>query len=417
MFFPTIVVFCVLFYKYSIYKIEKIKQEINTAASKINFDHDQQIETAYIELESIYDALRKFKRINVEKAERTFQELNHFQSVLSSMREGVLSLDKEGKIVNINEAAKKLLLRNVNEEVIGKYILEVIRSHELQEFIKETFVTNTITDKEIVSYSPKKTVFRITCLPLKNIKDEIVGSLIVFLDITDLKRLEDVRRDFVSNVSHELRTPITSIKGFVETLLEGDLENTEETRRFLNIVSKHTSRLEMIIQELLQLDQIEDGIEKGDLEKTELDIVDLFLNVITLAKSQADEKKIKLISEVSVNTQILANRYLIEQAVLNLIYNAIKYSPEGSEVILSAKTTKACVKISVKDYGSGIPLEHQKRVFERFYRVDKSRNRKEGGTGLGLSIVKNIAVIHGGEVGLVSEPGRGSDFYLQLPLS
>jgi two-component system phosphate regulon sensor histidine kinase PhoR len=241
-----------------------------------------------------------------------------------------------------------------------------------------------------------------------------IGAVIVFNDDSRLRRLENLRRDFVANVSHELKTPITSIKGFAETLLDGALKNPEEAERFLKIIARHADRLNAIIEDLLMLSRLEQDGKEGILLEM-ADINGILQSAVDVCSPRSAAKKITI--DVSCPSGLIAsvNRPLIEQAMINLISNAIKYSADEKEVKVSARASDGGVLLQVQDHGIGIETKHLDRLFERFYRVDKGRSRHEGGTGLGLSIVKHIAQAHGGTVSVQSRYGEGSVFSIFLP--
>jgi two-component system phosphate regulon sensor histidine kinase PhoR len=245
-------------------------------------------------------------------------------------------------------------------------------------------------------------------------RDRTVGAVVVFNDVTRLKRLEAVRRDFVANVSHELKTPVTSIKGFTETLLDGASEDPEASRRFLQIIAGQADRLNSIIEDLLALSTLE-ATREGRPALVEADVCDVVTVAMEICGPKAQAKGIRMDAACTPEAHAPINPPLLEQAVVNLIDNAVKYSPEGSEVHVSLEQSHDQIVIRVADYGPGIAREHLPRLFERFYRVDKARSRDLGGTGLGLSIVKHIAQVHGGRVSVESTLGRGSTFSIYLP--
>lgn len=232
-----------------------------------------------------------------------------------------------------------------------------------------------------------------------------------------IKRLERVRRDFVANVSHELKTPITSIKGFVETLQDGAKDNKEDLDRFLDIISVQADRLQAIIEDLLALSRIENEEEQGAIVLEPCKISDVIAAAITLCRGKADKKKVQINVHCLEDYELNINAPILEQAVVNLVDNAVKYSPEGAEVRVNIERMPTEIVLAVKDVGSGIPEEHLPRLFERFYRVDKARSRKLGGTGLGLAIVKHIALAHKGQVSVESEVDKGSTFKIHLPFN
>lgn len=230
-----------------------------------------------------------------------------------------------------------------------------------------------------------------------------------------LNEMEEVRRDFVANVSHELKTPITSIKGFVETLQEGAIDKPEEAKRFLEIIAKHADRLNLIVDDLLSLSRLEEDGEKRKLSFETALLKPVLVSAVELSKIKAESKNIKI--DIACDEKLTAkiNSTLIEQAILNLIDNAVKYSPDGSKIKIDVKKSESQIAIIVSDTGCGIDGEHLDRIFERFYVVDKARSRKLGGTGLGLAIVKHIAQVHSGSVSVESTVGKGSIFTISLP--
>lgn len=252
-------------------------------------------------------------------------------------------------------------------------------------------------------------------MPLKNLQNEVIGALIVFNDVTKLREVEAVRRDFVANVSHELRTPITSIKGFVETILNGGLTSPDDLQRFLSIIQRQANRLEIIIEELLNLAKIEQSIEKRQIEFNQVNVNDVLESVFFTIEKRLKEKKLSCEFDCPEDFLLKANRSLLEQALQNLLSNAINYSDEGKKIEVCVFKDQAVSVIKVKDNGIGISAEHLPRIFERFYRVDKSRSRKDGGSGLGLSIVKHIVLAHNGELSVASELGKGTEFNIRLP--
>ncbi len=252
---------------------------------------------------------------------------------------------------------------------------------------------------------------------LSDPRGERSGAVIVLSDMTQIHRLENLRRDFVANVSHELKTPVTSIQGFAEALQEGGLADPEQTRRYVDIIAKQAQRLNAIIDDLLSLSRLEDGAQQRAISFETARLKPILETAVDLSRVKADARQITidLICDEGVEGRL--NGPLLEQAVLNLVDNAIKYSEPGSVVEVCAGATGNENTISVKDSGCGIPPQHLSRLFERFYVVDKSRSRKLGGTGLGLAIVKHIAQVHGGYVTVESTPGKGSTFTIHLPRS
>ncbi len=335
-------------------------------------------------------------------------------AVLSCMKEGVIALDTDARIISINKAALALL--GVTEKnVRGRLIDEVTRNSELQEHIRWVFEEGESFHTEIVLRDTKSTVLELHGTVLHDPAHALIGALFVLHDVTEYKRLERMRTEFVANVSHELRTPITSIKGFVETLVEGAKDNPEELDRFLGIISRQTDRLGAIIKDLLSLAKIERSADVGDIEFVVSPLRGALLSAIEVSEGKAASKNVTLRLEYDESLEMRMNPHLFEQAIINLIDNAIKYSPEQGEILIQAHKEKELLHLAVSDRGCGIPKDHLPRLFERFYRVDKARSRELGGTGLGLAIVKHIAQAHGGSVNVESTVGEGTTFTITLP--
>jgi two-component system phosphate regulon sensor histidine kinase PhoR len=266
-----------------------------------------------------------------------------------------------------------------------------------------------------VLYQNGEKILNLKSSPLLDAGKDQIGTLVVINDATQLRRLENMRKDFVANVSHEIKTPLTAIKGFVETLHQGSVDKPEEAERFLGIIQKHVDRLSAIIDDLLSLSRIEQEDERQAIEFENKPIADIFRSAVQICRSKAEEKSIDIQIDCEEGLEYYFDPTLLEQAVVNLLDNAIKYSEPDSAIHVSASLNDSEVKIMVKDQGIGIAKKHLPRLFERFYRVDKARSRKMGGTGLGLAIVKHIAQAHGGRVTVKSELGKGSSFTIHLP--
>ena len=366
------------------------------------------------ELAELAKALNEMARQLNARIDTIKEERSQIQAILSSMIEGVVAVDSSGNIVSINKAAADLL--GIDEtDSHGRSVEEAVRNPELQEYVKNIFVNKQTAETDSFVLNEGGRFLQLYGSSLSDSKGESSGAVLVLHDVTRTRQLEEVRRDFVANVSHELKTPVTSIKGFVETLLEGTVDDPQQARKFLKIIAKHSDRLNAIIEDLLSLSRLEEDSEKRKLSFEETSIKHALVSAIELSTVKAEEKHIAV--ELSCDKDIKAkiNPALIEQAALNLIDNAIKYSRNNSKIEVKAEKTKDEVLITVSDEGCGIEKEHLERIFERFYVVDKGRSRKLGGTGLGLSIVKHIAQVHGGYVTIESKPGSGSKFSIHLP--
>jgi two-component system phosphate regulon sensor histidine kinase PhoR len=335
------------------------------------------------------------------------------EAVLSSMVEGVLAVDADQRLITLNRAAARLLgVDYVASQDL--HISEVVKNPQLQSFITRTIFAREPVEGEVVLDSGEQ-VIQAHGTFLKDTRGTDIGFLIVLHDVTHLRRLEMTRRDFVANVSHELKTPITSIKGFVETLLAGALSEPENAENFLRIVARQTDRINEIIDDLLSLSRIERDTEQGRVFLSTGKIKGALAAAVQVCETKAAAKNIAVSLECAEELRALVNAPLLEQAVVNLVDNAIKYSPQGSAIEVEAQREGTEVVVRVRDQGVGIDQSQLSRIFERFYRVDAGRSRKEGGTGLGLAIVKHIAQALGGRVTVESTPGKGSVFALHLP--
>jgi two-component system phosphate regulon sensor histidine kinase PhoR len=343
------------------------------------------------------------------------RERNEREAVLVSMIEGVVAVDCDEAVITVNEAAARLLGID-RATAVGRSIQEVVRNPELQRVVAETLAGRGPVEADLVlRVGAEDRTLQANGTILHGADDDGAdGAVVVLNDVTRLKRLEAVRRDFVANVSHELKTPVTSIKGFTETLLDGAADDPEARERFLRIVAGQADRLNSIIGDLLALSTLE-ADQEGATPLEEADVCDVVHVAAKVCSAKAEMKHVVLDVACAEAVYAPINPPLLEQAVVNLVDNAIKYSPEGSTVEVSLEDRQGEVVILVRDRGCGIAREHLPRLFERFYRVDKARSRDLGGTGLGLAIVKHIAQVHGGRVSVQSEVGRGSSFRLHLP--
>ncbi len=366
------------------------------------------------ELAELTKTLNEMARQLADRIDIITKDKSETQAILSSMIEGVLAIDYDGHIVSINDAAAKLLKID-KTAAYGKTVEEVIRNPQFIEFVKNTLTEKQPAEADISLANNGGYFLHMQGSVLADSKGQKMGAVIVLHDITRIRQLEEVRRDFVANVSHELKTPITSIKGFVETLLGGGVKDPVQIQRFLNIIAKHSERLDAIINDLLALSRLEEDDEKRKLSFEERHLKPVLVSAVELSKVKAEQKNIavELICDENITARI--NSALIEQAVINLIDNAVKYSPQNSTVIVNTQKMPNEIAIKVIDQGCGIERQHLSRIFERFYVADKARSRKLGGTGLGLAIVKHISSVHGGNVTVESSLGNGSVFAIYLP--
>ncbi|HOW52786.1 MAG TPA: ATP-binding protein [bacterium] len=338
---------------------------------------------------------------------------NELQTILTSMDEALIVVGDDETVLRLNRAAGALFHTAV-EEAEGKPVVGVVRNRALHEFIREVLATGLSGQREVELYDSDGRVLLThgTIVP-----GETRMALLVFSDVTRLKKLENIRKEFVANVSHELRTPITSIKGFVETLRDGAVDDPANARSFLDTIARQSDRLGAIIEDLLALSKIERDTEQGGIARDRANLRPILDAAVQLFRERAAERGIGIVTVCEETLTAPVNAALLEQAIVNLVDNAVKYSSDNGTITLEARRTGNEATISVADTGVGIASEHLPRLFERFYRVDKARSRTVGGTGLGLAIVKHIALAHGGSVSVESEPGKGSTFSLHLPIS
>ena len=335
----------------------------------------------------------------------------HLKAILESMVEGIIVTDKSSYIVSINPTVEKIF-KITKQDVEGKLFLEVIRNNDIAEIINNVLKNRKFFSCELSLVWPVQKIFRVDATPIFE-KEMVSGCLVMIHDITEIRRLETMRKDFVANVSHELKTPLTSIKGFVETLLEGALEDKENSRHFLQIIQDHANRLDNLVSDLLDLSHLES--QEIKLETQSFDLKGLTDDILAGFKSQLKGRSIKAENILSSGLTVKADKNKIGQVLTNLIDNAIKFNQEKGPVKIYIQDLDDKIKIFVEDSGIGIPEKDIPRIFERFYRVDKARSRELGGTGLGLSIVKHIIELHNGSVGVESTEGFGSKFWFILP--
>ncbi len=349
------------------------------------------------------------------RLETIVRQENEHQAVLASMVEGVLAVDPEGVVLSLNEAGAAML--NVAaEQARGRIVHEVVRHAGLLAFVEKALASLEPVEQDLEAAGPDRHCLHAHGTVLHDGRQRKIGALIVLHDVTRLHHLEKIRRDFVANVSHELKTPITSIKGFVETLLHEQLEDRTNSLRFLGIILRQVNRLDAIIGDLLMLSRVERGSEEQTIQLQAEPLAEVLRAALEMCEQKAADKSMRLDLECPADLQARINAPLLEQAVTNLIDNAIKYSEAGAAVRIAASREGPEAVIRVQDQGCGIEAVHLPRLFERFYRVDRARSRELGGTGLGLAIVKHITAAHRGSIRVESTVGQGSTFFISLPL-
>jgi two-component system phosphate regulon sensor histidine kinase PhoR len=350
------------------------------------------------------------------------EEKNRSSAILRSMVEGVAVIDSGEHLAFCNEAFSEIVGMSA-ARAEGRPILEVIRQPEILELVRRALAGEEGLQGEMEVGGVRRRTFGVTVSPVSPAAPEgtaqpgrPIGAVAVLHEITELRRLEQVRKDFVANVSHELKTPLTSIQGFAETLLGGALDDPKNSRRFVEIIRNHALRLSRLTDDLLKLSRIEAG--KLGLDLQPVSLFDLIGDAVEAARPRAERGQLSLSFDCPPDlAPVRGDANLLREVLQNLLDNAIQYTPAGGRIDVSAAETDGFAVVTVADTGIGIPEAEQTRIFERFYRVDAARSRELGSTGLGLSIVRHIVEAHGGRVGVESAVGRGSKFFFTIPLA
>ena len=334
------------------------------------------------------------------------------ETMMNGMREGMLVVDEELRVVASNRAAREFF-RSIENRLKEARLSDWTRNPTIHSAFAASLDKNEVTETKVEMKGAKGPIFDLRVVPLRLDGESRRGAMGVFFNITRLERLERVRQEFLSNVSHELRTPLTAILAFVETLEDGAINDPESNGRFLGIIRKNAERMHNLIDDILELSAIEAGTVTVEIEPVSLR--PLVGDVLTALASHAEARRIVLKNETSADAIVNGDARRLEQMLTNLVDNAIKFNREEGSVTVSHERAGGRDRILITDTGEGILPEHVKRIFERFYRVDRARSRAMGGTGLGLAIVKHLARAHNGEVSVQSTPGAGSTFIIELP--
>jgi two-component system phosphate regulon sensor histidine kinase PhoR len=335
------------------------------------------------------------------------RERNQLATILDGMVEGVLVTDPKGRIVLVNPALTGML--GLVGDCVGRTVLECLRNAAVNDAVEKALSEKALQEQEIeIFIGGEERSVVVHSAPLT------AGSVSVFYDVTNVRRLENVRKEFVANVSHELKTPLTCIRGYAETLRTGALSDGDAARRFVEKIETNAGQLQNLVEDILKLSQIESGRLEIATAPTALGPV--IGSLCDEFSDLAESKKISLKKEVAADLTVPVDVQAFRQILGNLVQNAVKYTPESGAVTVSARALGGVCRVSVSDTGIGIPETDISRVFERFYRVDKARSRAMGGTGLGLAIVKHLVQAHGGDVGVKSEVGKGSEFWFTIPI-
>lgn len=381
--------------------------ELAKKAREITQERDRQGDSQVSEMGALDRALKALGSDLASKIRELEEARDGMATLIQGMIEGVLFADEEGKILLVNKALRNCLEPRVDP--IGKTVAEAFRLADLQEVIDKCVTDGQISSVEMRTSGASPRILEVQVAPVKG-----RGAVAVFHDVTERKRVEEMRRDLVASASHELRTPVAAVRASAETLLEEALEDPVQVRRFAEIIHRHSLRLQKILEDLLELSRLEHGVASPKRRPVRLqELAQAGLEAVT---ELARAKGLALCHEpTQEEITVEGDQRQLEQALINLLENAVNYTEPGGRVCLRINVEKDEVHVAVEDTGMGIPPEHLPRIFERFYRVDKNRSRAMGGTGLGLSIVKNVVQSHGGRVEVDSTPGKGSVFKIILP--
>ncbi|MBU1697465.1 MAG: PAS domain-containing protein [Proteobacteria bacterium] len=353
---------------------------------------------------------------NLAEKIKAFQNRSmELEAVHASMQEGVIAIDKDERIITINDAAAKIFDFPASQ-LKARYILEVARNIEFQKFLQRALATHEPVEDDIVIIRDENLILNIHSTALYDTAEKRMGTLIIFHDITRIRRLETMHKDFASNVSHELKTPLTAIKGFIETLQEMLVTNdTRQSEKFLKIIEKNVNRMIDLINDLLALSRLE-RLQGTHILFEKQSMATLIQGAINTCQDSIKGKNITVSIDCAEDITAMVDPILMEQAIINLVDNAVKYSSEGKTITITVTNQGHFMDIVIKDNGSGIDKEHLSKIFNRFYRVDKARSRHEGGTGLGLAIVKHIVQYHNGKIDVTSIKDKGSSFKISIPV-
>ncbi len=377
-----------------------------------DYDHRVSIKSSD-EIGELANTLEEMSETIKEKVRQVTEGKNKLEAVLASMTSGVIFVNKKGQISLVNPAAEKFLAFLAPKDADIPHATS-IRYPKLSSAINEALQTGRHVKQQLKLPVPRETTLEVAISPFLDEEGQLNGVVAVLHDITQIRKLERMRTEFVDNVSHELKTPVTAIKGFTETLLDGAMYESGTCREFVEIIDQEAGRLSRLIQDLLDLSRIE--FKRVNTKLRKVDLLSIIRNTVIKLQGHVENSGLEFIMDLPEKTMpVKVDSDMIEQVLFNLIDNAVKYTPAHGRIKIEVDESEKDITVWVRDTGIGIPREDLDRVFERFYRVDKTRSRAMGGTGLGLSIVKHIIDFHGGIVGVESTPGIGSNFYFTLP--
>ncbi|MAT80297.1 MAG: hypothetical protein CMJ29_01460 [Phycisphaerae bacterium] len=414
-----ILTFVLLYFMYSRLRFEsgEISKLLRRIGSNSTLDDSSRSLSRRVssELVRLFVRVQRSREAFQEQLDSAEQAQSETQGILASMNNGVIALGTDLRVLTMNPAATRIF-GLLGRDIRGRLLEEIVRDPALLDAIREGIDDGKMLFRELELESLGGRTMEVAIEPLYASAGMLMSGVLVILnETTRLRKLERIRKDFAANVSHELRTPLTAIRGYIELLHESVKD--EAGRERLKVVERNSARLNAIIEDLLTLSRLESDDEHSmQLHFEQIRIEDLMMEAALLVKDRSEQVGVRIRTEVEPGIQIEGNRHLIDQGMINLLENAIRYSEPDSEITLIGRRRESGdIEIAVRDTGAGIPAEHLSRLFERFYRVDSGRSREQGGTGLGLSIVKHIALIHGGQVGVESQVGVGSTFFLTIP--
>lgn len=410
----ALIVFMYLGYRITARYMKPIEAATNVAIELANRNYRVRIESNELNETSKLTSSLNILAQNLQEMSKA-QEIqqDRLSALIENMGAGLLLIDSRGFINLINKGYVEIFQVDL-EDSINKLYYEVIEQEEICHVIAEVFRTEQKVSKHLLlPLGIERRYFDVYGIPIIGINNAWKGVLLVFHDITEIKKLEQMRKDFVANVSHELKTPVTSIKGFSETLMDGAMNNRDTLEAFLSIINKESNRMQSLIQDLLDFSKIEQQEFKLNIQ--DFDLYELIKEVIMMLNKKAKSKDVRLEHEFNrEELYIQGDHDRLKQVFINIITNAILYTPPNGYVKVSLYDYEKTVKVHIKDTGVGIKQEEIPRIFERFYRVDRARSRDSGGTGLGLAIVKHLVEAHHGNISVKSAPGEGSEFIIEL---
>nr|MBF0222192.1 PAS domain S-box protein [Desulfobulbaceae bacterium] len=399
----------------------EIMTEVSKQFAKENFTTSLPITPhCSLEVASLATAMNSMAQKLRERFNTIVQQRNELQTILTSMAEAILVVDNDKQIKTLNTAATFLFGISAHK-AINKSTQEILRNINIERLVNATLTSVKVVTEEItIDKGGEKLFLQYSGVQLHGDSGHSFGAVMTFNDVTHIRKLENIRQEFVANVSHELMTPLTSIKGYAETILDSTQDDKEQTEKFLQIILRQSDRLQAIVSDLLELSRIEQEIEHNEIHLVQTNLKTVLEQAIQVCTHKAAEKHMEIQLECPPLLTAPIDPQLMEQATVNLLVNAIKYSHPANPIkinagLLSTGNNQEMISISIRDFGIGIGQEHLPRLFERFYRSNKDRSRKLGGTGLGLAIVKHIVQAHNGSVEVISEVGKGTTFTIVIP--